>query len=514
MVPDNGWVERSLLDAVLEALVSDYDDGRYDDMQAAVGYVASIWEQFGLNWEAAGGFEGIGRLSSFLLDAVTKPLEGEQKRGELALLGAIDQLAFMPSAIEVGLYKTITALDVDQLRLRLAATDWGDPTSPYLFDLPRSAVERLESIHQGIEFERAAATPVHTPGWYAAELALNGVEWAIQTEFDLCLSDAETWYPATADRLTNAHRHDIAGAVLTRGLEASWKLGRHLHELDLATTKLSSSPARTDLRGPEWDWDGRAKRIEGLRREVLKRLAKSIPDLIDDERSGRADLPDYLGQAVHRSGEACFDALAEGDADLFNELFRLYFLGIFAIVDRLRPQVAEWTDIGTAVTWMTEPIIDLIDLSGYALIFAEYYERPELWTSCRDLWLLYLPDDETGAQRLQFLGTASAHHQHLFAISPRSILRTRRDRRLSQMLEGLPRETSEELFHEAPVQHSSALIRKMAPSPGGMGMMYLDATDVFVGRFVRNLAQAADLEFGIAKDKLSDLDDLDEDTEK
>ena len=514
MVPDNSWVERAVIDAVLETLASAYGDARYDDMHSAVSYVASIWEQFGLNWQVADGFDGISRLSDFLLEAATKAVEGEQQRGDLALLGAIDQLAFMPSAIEVGLYKTITALTPDQLRMRLSAADWGDPTSPYLFDLPRSAVERLESIYQGIQFELAAATPVHTPGWYAAEQALNGVAWGIQTEFDLCLSSAETWYPATADRLTDAHRHDIAGAVLARGLEATWKLASHIRELDAATTELPSSPVLTDLRRPEWDWESRAKRIDALRREILKRLAKSIPDLIHDERPGHADLPDYLGQAVHRSGEACFDALAEGNAELFNELFGLYFLGIFAIVERLRPQVAEWTDSGTAVTWMTEPLIDLIDLSGYALVFAEYYERPELWTSCRDLWLRYLPDDETGAQRLQFLSTASAHHQHLFAISPRSILRTRREMRLAQMLEGLPREPTEELFHEAPVSHASALIRKMAPSPGGIGTMYLDATDVFVGRFARTLANAADLEFGISQDKLSDLAELDEESSK
>jgi hypothetical protein len=509
MVPDTGWVERLVLDALLEALASDRDDARYDDIHAGMTHVASVWEQFGLRWQTADGFDGIGRVSEFLIDAAVQPVAAEQQRGELAMLGAIDQLAFMPSAIEVGLYKTVTALNPEQLRLRLRAADWGDAASPYLFDLPRSAVETLESIAQGVQFESAAATPVHSPGWYVAELALNSLAWSIQTEFDLCLSYAEKWYPATADRFSEAQRHDIAGAVLARGLEATWKLGSHICELDAITAQLGSSSVLSDLPRPEWDWDSRARRIEMLRREVLKRLAKSIPELMYDERSSRAELPDYLGQAVHRSGEACFEALVEGDAELFNDLFRLYFLGVFAIVDRLRPQVAAWTDPGTAVTWMTEPIIDLIDLSGYALIFSEYHERPDLWGECRELWTQYLSDDETGTARLQFLSTASAHHQHLFAISPRSILRTRRELGLSRMLESLPRDRSEEPFRDAPVRHASALIRKMAPSPGGFGSMYLDATDVFVGLFARRFPNIADLDFGVHKEKLSDLESLD-----
>src|SRR6202034_445323 len=115
---------------------------------------------------------------------------------------------------------------------------------------------------------------------------------------------------------------------------------------------------------------------------------KSIFDLAPKEM-GR-DIPDYLGQAVHRSGEACFEALAQNDPELFRQLFGPYFFGVFAVIERLRPQVADWSDIGTALTWMTEPLIDLIDLSGYALIFSEYHANQTLWDECRDIWNAYL----------------------------------------------------------------------------------------------------------------------------
>jgi hypothetical protein len=512
-VPDMSWVEGLSFDALLETFASDLADARYDDLNAGIAHVANVWEIFGLKWQSNDGLDGVERLSEFLTRAVTQPGGAESPKAELAFLGALDQLAFLPSAIEVGLYKTAVAVSPEQLRMRLAAADWSDPASPYLFDLPRKAVETLEEVAQGIRFESAAATPVRTPGWYVADLGLNRLAWAIHDEIERCLAFAEKWYPTTADQLSEAGQFEGAGAILARGLEAAWKLASHCEQLSTIATELGAEIILADLPRPKWDWESYSKRVEALRREVLKRLAKSIPDLATGDAPRHEDRPDYLGQAVHRTGEACFEALVAGDPELFDELFRPYFLGVFIMVEQLRPQVADWTDLSTAVTWMTEPLIDLIDISGYALIFSEYHHRPDIWDHCRDLWARYLTPDDAGTERLRFLNTASAHHQHLFAITPRSVLRTRREMVFGRMLEQLPREpATDDPFHEQALTHDSALIRKLAPAPGGLGTSYLDATDVFVAQYLRTLPNATEFDFGIHTEKLADLARLNEET--
>jgi len=136
--------------------------------------------------------------------------------------------------------------------------------------------------------------------------------------------------------LTAAHAHEAAGAVLSRGLELAWKLGQHREKIETALTQLGADMVLGDLARPTWDGEVVDERIERFRREVLKRMAKSIFDLAPKEM-GR-DIPDYLGQAVHRSGEACFEALAQNDPELFRQLFGPYFFGVFAVIERLRPQ--------------------------------------------------------------------------------------------------------------------------------------------------------------------------------
>jgi hypothetical protein len=163
------------------------------------------------------------------------------------------------------------------------------------------------------------------------------------------------------------------------------------------------------------------------------------------------------------------------------------------------------------VTWMTEPLMDLLDISGYAIIFSEYHQTPAIWDGCRDLWDKYLTGEE-GKARLQFLSVVISHHQHLFVISPRATLRTRRAMYLSQLLSQLPRKAPQHPLGDGEVDHASALIRRIAPSSSGMGMMFLDATDVFVVRYLMRHQDAADLDFGLANGKVEELNEQDEGT--
>ena len=372
--------------------------------------------------------------------------------------------------------------------------------------MPRPVVETLEELQAGIKFESEAQADVRTPNWYVAEIARNRLAWCAQAEFDACLTHVETWYSQTADRLFAMKQPQAAGAVLARGVELAWKLARHLDSLSMEAHRLGEVGALDDLNRPDWDWPAIGERVKAFRRDILIRMAGSIPALAAEPRV--SELPDFLGQAVHWSGDAAFRALVDNDADLFRELFPAYFGGVLHTVKRLGPQVSEWTDPNTAVTWMSEPIIDLIDLSGYALIYSEYHNNPVPWSICRDLWDQYLSGD-SATTRMRFLAAMCGHHQHLFAISPRSVLRTEREMTTTQLLAQLPHEPGRPGFYDSRVMHDSALIRRIAPS-GLHAMAYFDAQDVFVVRYLMTRPDAAGLDFGISDDKVEDLSQLDD----
>ncbi len=133
-------------------------------------------------------------------------------------------------------------------------------------------------------------------------------------------------------------------------------------------------------------------------------MAVSVFYLTKIERS--PDLPDSLGAATHSVGEECYRALNDNDESRFKKLFGAYFIGILENAERVRPQVIGW-EPNSALTWYTEPTIDLMDISGYSYIFAELHGNPALWKACTDIWDTYFGE---GDDAIQTYGTLLANY--------------------------------------------------------------------------------------------------------
>jgi hypothetical protein len=104
----------------------------------------------------------------------------------------------------------------------------------------------------------------------------------------------------------------------------------------------------------------------------------------------------------------------------------------------------------------------------------------------------------------------------LFALSPRSILRTKWQMAVGHQFEGLEREPSRDSFHPGPVKHPSTLIRQLAPSTDLLaGMTLTDPSGLFVVKFLARLPGAEQLEFGVADWVAQEFEsDADEGTEQ
>jgi hypothetical protein len=301
-----------------------------------------------------------------------------------------------------------------------------------------------------------------------------------------------------ADRLGAAGKHDEAAAVLSRGLEVVWKLERHVYGWRDTVDAIRAEGERVDFKRVEWEWDDYREAIRNLRIAVLERLARLIPPLALQDR--RDDIPDFFGFAVHRTGEACYEALGKDDADFFGKLFPAYFVGTLVASERVKTQV---TDLfpEQALTWMFEPIVDCLDLSGYAYLYSELHGDPHLWETCKGAWEKYLAEED-GEERLTRIAALSAFQQMQFAMTPRSGMRTRWQMALGNALEELPRDdaaVTDHPFGDRPIKHKSRLIRRIAPDEGMIGSMLLhNASDVFIEVFLAKQAGAEDLDFGVA----------------
>jgi hypothetical protein len=213
-------------------------------------------------------------------------------------------------------------------------------------------------------------------------------------------------------------------------------------------------------------------------------------------------MPDYLGEAVHRTGDACYEALEQNDVGQFQRLFGPYFIGILTVADRIRPQVVDWWP-DTAGPWLAAPIIDLATISGYARIFADLHGNNELWERTRALWDRWLDDN---GDRIGVIDAMLSIERGTFAIQPRAILRTQWEMRLQSTLEELPRRASTSPWHGGPLDHASPLVRALSPHHG-MFVSYT-ALDVFTALYLQERPDAAGLNFGLRGNVVGHLEHL------
>jgi hypothetical protein len=288
-------------------------------------------------------------------------------------------------------------------------------------------------------------------------------------------------------------------------LEFYNKAFAHWPKVETFAQELDGMRRNQELSWPVWNWIESYQAMRISLDELIECLAQCIPELSKSEWS--QDLPDYFGKAVHVVGEECFNALINNKADLFARIFPTYFFGALSTFEKLQPLTTGWHYAGAI---FTAPVLDLIELSGYAMLFAELHQTPSLQQICFGQWDKYLQPSNK-RQSLEWLSAVLSYNNNLFAIAPRSIIRSNWELQFNALLRDLPRKPLSHLssrrglpFIDARVViHPSILIRFLGgDSPDGLLPMY-NGKDVFVDLYLAKFPEAVGLRFGI-RDNLQD----------
>ena len=504
-VPDVSWVEDMILPALIDLVDADLEHADYEGAYSVLERLSSVWSRLGERWSEPTVERWTNLMTPRLFERLSQVDPATVPRP--ALVPAIwDALSMLPLSAELGFHGDVLKRTVDSLVTTLDEADWTDPRAPYNVGVPRPVIDFLEKVQAGREFEQAVEAPgsTRTPSWYVREVSLNLDESAFKEQIEAHVSLLTSWYTTHAQNLFDAQQPDACGAVLSRAIEVAWKLERHLDDWEQRANALRRPPLLISLNRPTWNWQQLRDSVQDFRNAVLGQLANSIKLHVARQRV--EEMPDYLGQAVHTLGEACVQALQENNADLFDALFPTYFAGVLAVVGRIEEEVVDWQQ-KTMTTAIAEPVEDLLDVSGYALIFSELHDEPRYREMCVEKWRIYARGAD-GLKRITIIAALHAFENGLFAITHRATLRTRWQMNLEHQLNALPRDPSSSPFHEGEVQHPSALIRRIAGSGGIAGTMMYKPADIFVVRFLRTLAGAGALDFGINKWIVEALDDL------
>jgi hypothetical protein len=218
-----------------------------------------------------------------------------------------------------------------------------------------------------------------------------------------------------------------------------------------------------------------------------------------------ARLPDLVGALVNSIGNSSMDALLAGEEGRFLQLFAAYFDGIIGIYDQLRRELPSRDETSTAL--MIEPLLDLMEISGWSFLMAEFHRNPKLWESSKAMWDLFLTEET--AQRLDLLNAVLGYADHSFRITDRQMLRSRWENAVLAKVRELPRRWRASRGwgpdNDEP-DHSSALVRAFGRTFPGIDH---EGKDIFARLYLRRHSEAGTRQFGVRDDREWNFDEPD-----
>jgi hypothetical protein len=246
----------------------------------------------------------------------------------------------------------------------------------------------------------------------------------------------------------------------------------------------------------KWNWDTHEERLNSFHERIVIAQVSHLGNLFTWKKP--LDFPDYFGKGVILAGEECFKSLKTNNQGIFTKLFPAYLGGILLTSEKLRlnNQDLRFEQI---LILLTEPIMDLLNLSGYALLYSEFHQNQALWETCKVAWEeIIKANGKVFLERLAFL---VRHKKHSFGITKRDISRSQWENGFNSSMKSLIRKPEIIEGRRLPIglniiDHPSELIRKIGGTDDFHFSLH-NPDEIFIDLFLSKLPDSNELDFGI-----------------
>ena len=350
---------------------------------------------------------------------------------------------------------------------------WLDLRTPYRSGLSAHALPQAEWLSERLEYERMVLGAVVTPNWYLAELLAQPEAEALATSLDVIFRDAPQRFNAIVDQLREGHASWPVACCLSEALHYVRKAQTHLQRFKDAADRLDKERRIADLPWPANNFQELDEALTSAFVGVVETMAGLLSQL--PERPNV--LPDFSGQFLHTCAEEVFEFILAGDDAPISRVLPSVFDGCLAKSDALRPTDLQFDDpwLESSIALSLAPILDLVELSGFSLLLSEVHPERATWPTVQRSWDKFLDAHSSFISRLAAMLKFS---KGLFAIQPRSMVRTRWHQRVDHVLRKLPTRAPRQWYSGKEVDHPSALVQAIASPDELMGSFY-DGCDIF-----------------------------------
>lgn len=496
-VSDLRWVESAILPIVQHCLEINSKEKRYVIVNELLVYLDAYIQRLAEEHQVEYALDLTDKVFSWCKELIIS--EGDEVVTEETLehMQICELLAMMPINALLGYSRAIDTYNRNVIRQRIHRIKWKSKKSIYGAGFAMHVLPRLEWIRPILECEEKIELRLVSPPWYLQELIIQQEAENLRTVM-ICFSENACKLYKQWIEISSQHRW-LKAVIISTELEYWNKFDHHMGVMNELWTDLNSDRRVEDLPWPSLNIDELIEKCRQRDKELLKLISEESVLL---SLTSRPDsYPDFAGQFLHTVGEALFSAMCRNDCNTVETLFKRYFGGNLLQYENLRPK-EEGTD------WQTQnnlkiaaaPLLDLMDISGYACLLSDYHETPHLKEPILTAWDTYL-NAETENPTLQILAATVWLSESDFEIEHRSTLRTRWKLIIQSMLRDVEREEVDSgagvphilAGSETVPVHDSPLVRVFAKS---LDFLFYDGIDIFIAKCVRHREGGEDLDFG------------------
>ncbi|OGA53220.1 MAG: hypothetical protein A3F74_07050 [Betaproteobacteria bacterium RIFCSPLOWO2_12_FULL_62_58] len=492
---DKEWVEGRVIPILKRCIEVNLAEERYTE-------VISLFDDLDAYVKRLTQEGAVGRAFALLEDLATavlnqlaiQPDDGLIKAEVLEKLAVAERIFSLPISVALGYREQLEKLDRQAIEKRISLVRWDNDTSIYRQEFPAYYVSRLEWFRPRLAFEKAVEGHDVTPLWYRTELVCQVEAEQFSDDAKALISKGVAFFGSAISKALSAKRPWLAAAIMSREWEYWHKVGDQLRMWPDKWARLSNDRRIEGLPWSQFDIDSLRSDSEKRRHELLTLMSQQ--NILLALLSRPEGFPDYAGQFLHTSGEVAFDALLSNNVNLLRSVFEPYLYGCLLRFNSLRPKSVsgDWR-VQQELKIAAAALLDVMDVSGYAKLLADFHGNDALWSEVTTVWNKYLAE-KLEQSPIPLLAGAVAFTEAAFEIPHRAVLRTTWQQKINWKLADVPRHevfNRGSLSSDTVIDHDSALVRVFARGPYGS---FHDGIDVFIAFYLRTLKEGGDIDFG------------------
>jgi len=494
MVLNTHWLEDNIVEILLPTFKQALQKENLEIVYEALSEINIYLESLGFNLEFKKGQDIINSLGQsiekyFNTSSLTK---GDYRNIELALF---DAYGLATISLTLGFYKLIINSTLQNILKTINSVNWFNNKSIYQKGIAPPILPRMEFIQKRMKFEKLVERKRISPNWYTKQLIIMRYAELFQETVNEILLSLEEFFVAKSSSLLSKGFFILAAHHSQRGLEMCNKIRVHFPSIKKLIEEFEEIVINKDLPWPVLDWNQMKDKVDNSHDKLVENLAKCIPSLSLIEH--REKFPDFFGQAYHIVCQDCYESMILKKINKFKNIFPLLFFGSFKAYEKLSKTIKD-LQLEPRLIISLDPLIDIMELSGYAKIYSELFEIPEIWDVCAKTWNKYFDSTGNSENMVKFLIKFYEYRKGLFQISQRDILRSNWQIGLNNKLQEMDviddRFSPSRLPYEKNMKnkHKSPLIRALCR---GRYEPHFSAAEVFIITYLLKRSESQGIKF-------------------